>query len=59
MDPPAAVAQRAPFPTDPRAFDEDERISFSKLSGTHILEAEDGGEYEYDVKLERWVPVVR
>jgi HIV Tat-specific factor 1 len=55
----ATELHRTPFPTDPEAFDQDDRISFSKLSNTHILETEDGREFEYDAQLKRWVAVVR
>ena len=50
---------RAPFPHDTEEFDNDERISFSKVSNKYILEAEDGQEFEYEATLKRWVPVVR
>ena len=56
--PPADQATRAPLPNDPETFDADERISFSKLSNTFLLEAEDGQEFEWDSALKRWVPVV-
>ena len=55
-EPPQAT--RAPLPTDPAAFDADERISFSKLSEKFILEAEDGQEFEWEQALKRWIPVV-
>ncbi len=48
------------FPQNPEDFDADPRISFSKVSNKFILETDqDGGEYEFDDKLKRWVPVVR
>ena len=46
------------FPIDPAEFDGDERISWSKLDNKHILESEQGTEYEWDTALRRWVPVV-
>lgn len=49
----------ASFPKSPSSFEEDPRISFSKLSNKYLLETEEGGEYEYDDKLRRWIPVVR
>ena len=55
-DPPQA--SRAPLPADPATFDADDRVSFSKLSETFILEAEDGQEFEWERALKRWVPVV-
>ncbi len=33
-------------------------MSFSKLDGKWILEADDGGEFEYDAALRRWIPAV-
>ena len=53
-----AQATRAPLPTDPATFDADERISFSKVSNTFLLEAEDGQEFEWEHALKRWVPAV-
>ena len=47
------------FPQHPEEFDADPRVSFSKLDNNFILETDDGGEYEYDDALKRWVPVVR
>lgn len=46
------------FPQDPSEFDNDPRISFSKLDDKFILEADDGQEYEYDNALKRWIPTV-
>lgn len=43
------------FPTDPTEFDNDPRISYSKLDGKYILETEDGQEFEYDSAIKRWV----
>ncbi|KAH7888830.1 hypothetical protein F5I97DRAFT_1828148 [Phlebopus sp. FC_14] len=39
-------------------FDEDERIHFSKESGTWRFEQEDGTELEYDSTKGQWVPLV-
>lgn len=47
------------FPKSPSEFDQDPRISFSKLDNKYLLETEEGGEYEYDDKLRRWIPAVR
>lgn len=49
---------RSGFPQSPEDFDADPRISFSKLDGKFILEADDGQEYEFDDALKRWVLVV-
>jgi len=46
------------FPTTEEEFREDPRISFSRVSGKWMLEADDGSEYEYDGALRRWIPVV-
>lgn len=43
------------FPTDPSEFDNDPRISFSKLDDQFILETEDGQEFVYDSAIKRWV----
>lgn len=52
------VLPSSSFPQDPSEFDADPRISFSKLSNSFILEADDGQEFEFDNALKRWVPVV-
>lgn len=54
---PAGAAQ-SDFPTEPSSFAEDERISWSKLDSKYVLETEQGGEYEWDDALRRWVAVV-
>lgn len=46
------------FPQDPSEFDNDPRVSFSKLDDKFILEADDGQEYEYDNALKRWILTV-
>ena len=51
-------SERSAFPSDRQSFDADPRVSFSKLNGKFILEADDGQEYEYDGALKRWLPVV-
>lgn len=43
------------FPTDPREFDGDDRISFSKLDQKFIAVHDDGNEYEFDADSKRWV----
>ena len=42
------------FPTNPEEFDADDRISFSKVSNTFLLETEDGREFHWDNALRRW-----
>ncbi|KAF2771711.1 hypothetical protein EJ03DRAFT_388137 [Teratosphaeria nubilosa] len=49
--------QRAPFPSNPEEFDNDERISYSKVAQTYVLEDETGGEWEWSSKVNKWVPV--
>ncbi|KAI9777808.1 MAG: hypothetical protein M1816_004408 [Peltula sp. TS41687] len=44
------------FPQTPEQFDQDDRISFSKLDQKWILEADDGTEFEWDQALKRWIP---
>lgn len=51
-------ASQSSFPTDPANFADDERISWSRLDNKHILETEQGAEYEWDEALKRWVAVV-
>ena len=46
------------FPLSPSSFDQDPRISYSRREQRHILETEDGREYEWDTALRRWIPVV-
>ncbi|KAI1649792.1 uncharacterized protein F4817DRAFT_15536 [Daldinia loculata] len=46
------------FPTDPQEFEQDDRISFSKLDNKYIAVQEDGSEFEWDSQLKRWIPVV-
>ena len=50
---------RAAFPTDPDTFEDDDRISFDKVSQTHKLEDENGEEWEWLARPAKWVPVVR
>ncbi|KAK4147723.1 uncharacterized protein C8A04DRAFT_8820 [Dichotomopilus funicola] len=45
------------FPTNPEEFDQDERISFSRLDNKHIAVQDDGTEYEFDPELKRWIPI--
>ncbi|KAK5663476.1 hypothetical protein OQA88_3906 [Cercophora sp. LCS_1] len=46
------------FPTNPEEFDQDERISFSRLDNKYIAVQDDGTEYEWDGGLKRWIPTV-
>ncbi|KAF5022940.1 hypothetical protein F66182_5006 [Fusarium sp. NRRL 66182] len=43
------------FPTDPREFDSDDRISFSKLDNKFIAVHDDGSEYEFDADSKQWI----
>lgn len=52
------VAEFWSFPTDPAEFDNDERVSFSRLENKYIAVQEDGAEYEWDGGLKRWIPIV-
>ncbi|KAI1434589.1 hypothetical protein GGR50DRAFT_661631 [Xylaria sp. CBS 124048] len=47
-----------PFPTDPREFESDDRISFSRLDNKYIGVLDDGSEFEWDAQLKRWIPSV-
>ncbi|KAI1459013.1 hypothetical protein F4805DRAFT_422331 [Annulohypoxylon moriforme] len=46
------------FPTNPQEFEQDERISFSKLDNKYIAVQDDGSEFEWDAQLKRWIPVL-
>ncbi|KAK1823976.1 hypothetical protein LTR12_001509 [Friedmanniomyces endolithicus] len=46
-----------PFPTEIEDFAADDRISFSKTADTHLLEAEDGTEWEWLARVSKWIPV--
>lgn len=39
-------------------FADDDRVHFSKETGTWRFEQEDGSEFEYDTIKSQWVPVV-
>jgi HIV Tat-specific factor 1 len=54
----AEVDEGWPFPTDMEEFNEDERISFSKLDNKYIAVQSDGREFEFDADLKRWIPVM-
>ncbi|KAI6113245.1 hypothetical protein EDD16DRAFT_1484363 [Pisolithus croceorrhizus] len=55
---PSTTAPGASAEVQAAAFAEDDRIHFSKESGTWRLEQEDGTELEYDAAKGIWVPVV-
>ena len=46
------------FPTNVDEFDQDERISFSRLDNKYIAVQDDGTEYEFDNALKRWIPII-
>ncbi|KAJ5180655.1 hypothetical protein N7492_003865 [Penicillium capsulatum] len=46
------------FPLEPSEFDNDPRISFSKLDNKFVLETEDGQEFVFDEVIKRWVQTV-
>jgi hypothetical protein len=48
-----------PFPTNPELFDVDERVSYDKVNGSYILEAENGTEWEWLAGADKWIPAVR
>lgn len=51
------VAEVLSFPTDPSQFDQDHRISFSRLDNKYIaVQESDGTEFEFDAQLKRWIP---
>lgn len=53
-----SVAEVFTFPTDPAVFENDDRISFSKLDNKFIaVQESDGTEFEFDHQLKRWIPV--
>ncbi|KAL2127833.1 hypothetical protein VTI74DRAFT_10104 [Chaetomium olivicolor] len=54
----AAEAEYWSFPTNPEEFDQDERISYSKLDNKYIAVQDDGTEYEFDEALKRWIPMI-
>lgn len=52
------VAEVFTFPTDPAQFENDDRISFSKLDNKYIaVQESDGTEFEFDAQLRRWIPL--
>lgn len=55
--PPTAL-QAKTFEEQKAAFASDDRIHFSKASGTWQYEADDGAEMEWDASKGAWVPLV-
>ncbi|KIH86921.1 HIV Tat-specific factor 1 [Sporothrix brasiliensis 5110] len=51
------VGQIWTFPTDISQFDDDERISYSRLDRKYIAVQDDGTEFEFDQSLRRWIPL--
>ena len=54
----ADKVKRAPFPTDPDEFNDDDRVSYDQISQSHKLEDEIGEEWEWLPKPAKWVRVV-
>lgn len=52
-------AARVVFPREPDDFENDPRVSYSKLDKKYILEDDDGTEWEFDDVAKRWIPSVR
>jgi hypothetical protein len=52
------ASELSTFPTDPDVFDDDERISFSKLDSKYVAVQENGTELEFDAELKRWIPII-
>lgn len=46
------------FPTNQEEFDNDDRISYSRVDNKYIAVQDDGTEYEFDTDLRRWVPII-
>lgn len=55
----ARASEREPFPTDIDEFSTDHRIAFDRNTESYKLEDEQGEEWEWLAKHEKWVPVVR
>ncbi|EAQ93398.1 hypothetical protein CHGG_01633 [Chaetomium globosum CBS 148.51] len=54
----AEEAEYWSFPTNLEEFDQDERISYSKLDNKYIAVQDDGTEFEFDQGLKRWIPMI-
>lgn len=48
------MARGAPFPHEKDDFDNDDRISYSKLDGKYILIDDDNEEWEYSEVTGKW-----
>ncbi|KAF9244883.1 hypothetical protein BU15DRAFT_85733 [Melanogaster broomeanus] len=57
-DAPPTVVAGSSAEVQAAVFAEDDRIHFSKDTGTWRIEQEDGSELEYDTTKSQWVPVV-
>ncbi len=44
----------ASFPTNPAEFDQDERISYSRLDNKYIAVHDDGTEFEFNPQQKTW-----
>jgi len=49
---------RVAFPQTEEDFKNDVRVSFDKTNSKHVLEDDDGSEWEWNDKYEKWVPLV-
>lgn len=58
LDEPAALYDARGFPITLAGLNQDDRVSFSRVSQKYTLEQEDGTEYEFDEILKRWYEVV-
>jgi HIV Tat-specific factor 1 len=59
MAPQNDAPSRIPFPQTPDQFEQDTRVSYSKLDNKWILEDVDGSEWEFEESLGKWMPSVR
>jgi len=46
-----------PLPTDSDEFENDDRISFSRLDAKFIGVLDDGSEFEFDERTNRWIAI--
>lgn len=51
-------AVQVAFPRTQEDFDNDYRVSFDKSNKKWVLEDENSGEWEWNEKIEKWVPSV-
>lgn len=52
------AAVRIAFPQTPEDFENDPRVSFSRLDDKWILEEDDGSEWEWSDRSAKWLPAV-